>query len=93
MMAMRHADGQAELLEVQWGFVHFGTSMSLGTLLRYICLTHGVRSQPSQKLESTSSCTFTSPRDTVTCDIARFCFLNGILAANDCALLVYLLYW
>ena len=93
MMAMRHADGQAELLEVQWGLVHFGTSMSLGTLLRYICLTHGVRSQPSQKLESTSSCTFPSPRDTVTCDTARFCFLNGILAANDCALLVYLLYW
>ena len=93
MMAMRHADGQAELLEVQWGFVHIGTSMSLGTFLRYICLTHSVRSQPPQKLESASSCTFTLPRDTITCDIARFCFLNGILALNDCGLLVYLLYW
>ena len=93
MMAMRHADGQSELLEVQWGFAHIGTSMSLGTLLRYICLTHGVRSQPPQRLESTSPCTFISPRDTVTCAIARFCFLDGILAANDSALLVYLLLW
>ena len=56
-----------------------------------ICLTHGVRSQPPQRLESTSLCTFISPRDIVTCAIARFCFLDGILAANDSALLVYLL--
>ena len=91
IMAIRHADGQSELLEVQWGLVYIGTSMSLGTLLRYICLTHGVRSQPLQKLESASSCTFILPWDTVICAIARFCFLNEILAANDCALLVF--YW
>ena len=31
MMAMRHADDRSDLLEVQRGFAHIGTSMSFGT--------------------------------------------------------------
>ena len=31
MMAMRHADDRSDLLEVQWGFAHIGTSMSFST--------------------------------------------------------------
>ena len=56
MMAMRHADNRSDLLEVQWVFLIIGTSMSFGTI------SHGVRSQLPQRLESTS-CTRFSPRD------------------------------
>ena len=56
MMAMRHADDRSDLPKVQWGFAHIGASMSFGIT------SHGVQSQLPQRLESTSSCTFISPR-------------------------------
>ena len=63
-----------------------GVSLILELRCPWHNLTHGVRSQPPQRLESASSCTFISPRYF---DALLRSFLDGILAAYDCALLVF----
>ena len=75
MMAMRHADNRSDLVEVQWVFLILALRCPLAQFLTW-------RTEPtSAKVRKYLMHTFLTSRHR--CTIAKFCFLDGILAAND----------